>query len=973
MEQYKDIPGYDLIKTVDLADVKGTGFLFAHKKTGARIGVIKNNDENKVFSIAFKTPPKNSTGVAHITEHTVLCGSEKFPSKDPFVELVKGSLNTFLNAMTFSDKTMYPVASCNDKDFRNLENVYLDAVFHPNLHKVDEIFKQEGWHYELENENDDIKINGVVYSEMKGVFSSPDSVFSRAGMDIIFPDTEYGVESGGDPDVIPELSIEEYRAFHKNFYHPSNSYIWLYGDIDVEEQLTWMDKEYLSDFDKIEVDSSIKFQKPFGGVKKEEKFYSVEENREDGKGVYYSLNLLAGENTDIIKGLGFEVLDYCLFGAPGAPVRKALIDAGIGDEVIDYYDGGCLQPYFTVGVKNAKEGLEDRFLEIIMSTLRKCVEDKLSANTINAAINAQEFKYREADFGSYPKGLMYGITALSTWLYDDDKVFEAMDMGKAYAELRKKVGTGWFEELISEYFLNSKHAGLLILKPQVGLNKEKADKLAKKLADYKASLSEKEIKKLIADTEKLKRYQAEPSSEEDMLKIPLLEISDIKKEAKKYNCEKIWPYLGNVLWHDYDTNGIAYIRLGFRIDCLKNDELFYASLINELLVLVDTDKHNYGDLNDEINLYTGGIGPKLDYYCDERDYKKFTPLLFVEGSTLYPQIDKTFELIREVIAGSKFDDVKRNKEIILEALTGMESRLMGNGTSVASIRAKSYDSQAGVFDDATNGIGYYRKLKKLVENYDKEAEEVAKKLKEIAGRIFTRENLIVSITAEKEGVDKCKKGMESVYDILPSKRQAEAMKLHPAVKNEGFKTPGTVQFVVRAGNYKKAGYSFNGAFSVLSSMLSYGYLWNEIRVKGGAYGAWIRISADSGFVYLGSYRDPNLRQTNDIFEKLADYLDNFEADDREMTKAVIGCFGKLDTPLPPRMLGERAFSIYMTGRTYETIMKNRSEALSCTAEDIRKMGKMIRDVLDQDMICTIGSAAAVEECKDLFKTVDALL
>ncbi|MCR5824076.1 MAG: insulinase family protein [Lachnospiraceae bacterium] len=973
MEQFKNIPGYELIGIEELKDAKGTGLLFRHKKTGARIGVVKNNDENKVFSIGFKTPPKDSTGVAHITEHTVLCGSEKFPSKDPFIELVKGSLNTFLNAMTFSDKTMYPVASCNDKDFRNLEDVYLDAVFHPNLHKVDEIFKQEGWHYELENENDDIKINGVVYSEMKGVFSNPDSVAQRSITDVLFPDTEYGVESGGDPDVIPDLTIENYRAFHKTFYHPSNSYIWLYGDIDVEEQLTWMDKAYLSEFDKIEVDSSIKVQKPYGTIKRFEKFYNVEEEREDGKGVYYSYNVLAGENTDLIKGLSFEVLDYCLFGAPGAPVKKALIDAGIGDEVFDYYDGGVLQPYFTVNVKNAKPGLTDKFVEVIRTALKKCADEGISQNTINAAINIQEFKYREADFGGYPKGLMYGITAMSTWLYNDNMVFDNMRMGEAYAELRKKVGTSWFEDIIREYFLDSKHGAVLTVLPKVGLNKEKSDALAKKLASYKASLSKDELKKLIDDTAKLKKYQSEPSSEEDTKKIPLLEISDIKKEGKDFNNEKILPYLGNVVWHDYDTNGIAYIRLGFKVDCLSSEELVYATLLNDSLAVVDTDKHGYGELNDEINMYTGGIHSNMDYYVDYNDYKKYTPFLFLNGSCLYGQIDKTFELMREIISGSKYNDVKRNKEIFLENKSGMESRLMGNGTAIASIRLRAYDSESGVFDDSVNGVGYYRGLKKIVEDYDKNADAVAEKIKEVAGKIFTRENLIVSIISDKDGADRCTKGIESIYDVLPSRKQAEALKLRVAVKNEGFKTPGTVQYVCRGGNFKKAGFDRSGVMNVLTSTLSYGYLWNEVRVKGGAYGAWMRLSMDSGFAYMGSYRDPNLRQTNEIFEKLPEYLEKFEADEREMTKAVIGTFGKIDSPLTPRQMGERAFNAYVCGRTFEDVMKERNEALNCTVQDLRNVAPLIRSILDQKLMCTIGSASAVDECKDLFKDVESIL
>ncbi len=971
MNQIKNIPGYELVRTKEIPDVQGTGYVFKHIKSGARVLVLKSDDENKVFSIGFKTPPKDSTGVAHITEHTVLCGSKKFPLKDPFVELCKGSLNTFLNAMTYPDKTIYPVASCNDKDFRNLEDVYMDAVFHPNLHVRDEIFKQEGWRYELENADDDITLNGVVYSEMKGVYSSPDSLFSRYGMDLLFPDTEYGVDSGGNPDVIPELTIENYRNFHKTFYHPSNSYIWLYGDVDIEEQLTWMDKEYLSEFDKITVDSSIKVQKPFGCIKDVTKYYSVDEEKTDGKGCFYSMSVLAGENSDLMKGLGLELINYCLFNAPGAPVKQALIDAGIGDDVFAYYDGECLQPYFVIGVKNAMPGLKDKFVSVINDSLKKCVDGGLNEKTLNAAINILEFKYREADFGSTPKGLIYGISSYSTWLYDDDKPFDMLETASMYKEVRKKIGTSWFADLINEYFLNSKHGVVLSLLPKVGLNKEKNEDLKNRLKALKASMTKEEINKLVEDTKALKAYQEMPETDEDLRKIPLLSIDDIRKNVSEFKNEPVFPEIGKNIWHNYKTNGIAYMRFNFNLKCLSAEEVPYAGILTWFLGYTDTKKHGYQELSDIVNEYTGGIEYDTTYHISAKDYNSYVPFFKVAGRCLYEMCDKTTDIIKEVLSETILSDKKRAREIMFEGITSLETSNMNNGTGVARKRVASYTAEPYAYADASSGRGMHMAVKKITDNFDKNADAFIEKLEAVSKKIFTKENLVVSIVCDEEGLKYVKPCIKKIYDMLPSVKQPEILKFNPVRKNEGLKTSGQVNFVARGGNVRALGYEITGPLEVLTSMLTYGYLWNEVRVKGGAYGTAFRV-AQGGSVDFTSFRDPNLKRTNEVFENVVNYIENYEADDREMTKAIIGFFGNVDAPRSPRSNGDRSFGHYMSEETYEECQKIRDGARTCTPADIRALAPVLKDVLGQNFFAVVGPTESIEENKDLFMNIENL-
>ena len=604
MEQkIKGLGSYEILESRQVPDLNSYGFLLRHKKTGARLTLLSNDDNNKVFYIGFRTPPEDSTGVAHIIEHTVLCGSKNFPVKDPFIELAKGSLNTFLNAMTYPDKTVYPVASCNDKDFQNLMHVYLDAVFYPNIYKEKKIFMQEGWHYDLADMEDDLTINGVVYNEMKGAFSSPDDVLDREVLNSLFPDTAYGTESGGDPDVIPDLTYEAFLDFHKKYYHPSNSYIYLYGDMDMAEKLEFIDKEYLSGFDALAVDSAIRVQEGFAAPREMRKEYSIMEDESEKGNTYLAYNAVIGDNLDRKLYIAFQILDYALCSAPGAPLKEALIRQGIGKEIYSTYDNGVMQPYFSIVAKGAEEDQKEEFIRVIEGVLKEQAEQGIDRKALRAGLNYFEFKYRESDFGSYPKGLILGLQTLDSWLYDDEKPFLHVEANETFGTLKKEVESGYFEDLIRTHLLDNGHKSILVLAPSKGMTARKDAALQKKLQEWKESLGREELEEMIRQTKELEQYQEEPNSKEALQKIPLLKREDIKKEAEKYVNEEHDMAGGTlVLEHDIYTNGIAYLRFMFDIGQIPAELFPYIGVLKNVLGMVDTENYAYGYLYHETNI-----------------------------------------------------------------------------------------------------------------------------------------------------------------------------------------------------------------------------------------------------------------------------------------------------------------------------------------------------------------------------------
>ena len=970
--QIEQLQAYTVLEKRQIKDIHSVGYLLRHNKTGARVALLSNDDENKVFYIGFRTPPADSTGVAHIVEHTVLCGSDKFPVKDPFIELAKGSLNTFLNAMTYPDKTVYPVASCNDKDFQNLMDVYLDAVLHPNIYHEEKIFKQEGWHYEMENADDELTINGVVYSEMKGAFSSPDDVLWREIMASLYPHTAYAVESGGDPDVIPELTYEEFLAFHKRYYHPSNSYIYLYGNMDMVEKLQWMDEEYLSKYDTLAVDSALTTEAPFDKMSIIEKEYPIMESESDKDNTYLAYNIAFGVQPDRKFCYGFNTLVDVLCTMPGAPVKQALLDAGIGTDINCGYDIGVKQPYLSIIAKNANAEQKEEFIRTVEETLSKLIEEGLDKRAIRANLNNSEFRYREADYGSRPKGLMYGLQMLETWLYDDSKPFINVELLDTFRELKEAIDTSYYEELIKDYLLSNTHKSVVVVKPVKGLTGRREKALADKLAKMKEAMSSEEIAQIVRQTEELRQYQEEPDANEDLEKIPLLSRSDMKKEAAPYYNEEKKVGDTILLYHDIFTNGIGYLRFMFDLRHVPEELFPYVGILKTILGLVNTENYSYSELYSEVNLQTGGITPTVTTYGDARELSKYTATLDLKVKVLYENLPQAFALAEEILTRSDYTDEKRLFELVAEARSCKQADMMSAGHRVAVNRTLAYLSKPAVILEHIGGIPFYQLLESLENEFDVKKEELISNLNKVIRYIFRPENLMVDYTAESEGLT----GVESYIENLKGKLYTDPMETtgydpKPVKKNEGFMTSAQVQFVCRAGNFEKKGLPFNGALHVLRVMMGYDYLWTQVRVKGGAYGCMCDFMK-TGDSYFVSYRDPNLKNTIDVYEKAADYIAHFEADERTMTQYIIGAISEMDAPMTPAMKGSYSLTGYMTHYSYEMAQKDRDELLFTDAETIRGLSQYIRAFMDEDCLCVVGNEENIKENSGLFENTDYL-
>lgn len=983
---------YTVLEKSYIEELKSDAWLLKHKKSGARIALLSNDDDNKVFHVAFRTPPTDSTGVAHILEHSVLCGSEKFPVKDPFVELVKGSLNTFLNAMTYSDKTVYPVASCNDADFQNLMNVYLDAVFHPNIYQFKEIFMQEGWHYELESVDSPLKYNGVVYNEMKGAFSSPEQVLFRKITQTLYPDTTYGVESGGDPANIPDLTYEQFLDFHRNYYHPSNAWIYLYGNMDVTEKLTFIDENYLKDYDAISVDSAIEYQLAFQEMREVRSTFAVSDDSELKENTYLSYNAVIGTSLDRKLYLAMQILEYVLMSSPGAVLKKALLESGVGRDVFGELDNGILQPYMCIIVKNSEASKKEEFLRILRETLEDLVKNGIQRKSLMAAINYYEFKYREGDFGRYPAGLMYGLQMMDSWLYDETRPFIHIQASDTFEALKAEIENGYFEQLIRTYLLDNHHSSLLILAPEKGLTEAKEAEVEKALAAYKASLTAEELENLVQQTKRLKKYQEEPSSPEDLEKIPILEIKDIEPDPQPF-CNQYQEIGGYpVLYHPVESRGIVYAKWVFDTGCVPFLKIPYIGLLASVLGNLDTKQRNYTELADEINIHTGGIRVGTSIYTEQGCHSTLYPKMEVSMKVLQPKLEEGARLMTELLTESCLEDTRRLKEIIGQLKSRLEMMMNGSGHMVAVNRANSFQSLAGIYKEYEEGLSYYRFIENLNKNFEDLKEEIVSNLKETLDIILRKENLLIDITAsetsvemltepmlkalekpmaeaslrpEPEGQESRKKG-----EILPCVKSALRQAMQ-GVQREAYTTAGMVQYDACAGDFARAGYSYHGALNVLKVLMNYDYLWIRLRVQGGAYGCMCGFSPN-GTGYFTSYRDPNLKETYDVYEEAVDYVKNYAADERTIRKFIIGAVSGIDVPLSAADKGARSLGAWLTHTTYAQLKKRRDEMLGTDVETIRSLYGIVDAIVHSGIRCVVGSQAKIQENKDMFQKVEPL-
>ncbi|MBU3158914.1 insulinase family protein [Clostridium frigoris] len=958
--------GFKLIEEKNIEELNSVTRLFEHLKSGARLFHIENDDDNKVFSIGFRTPPKNNNGLPHILEHSVLCGSRKFPTKEPFVELIKGSLNTFLNAMTFSDKTIYPLASKNEKDFVNLMDVYLDAVFYPNLYSQPEILMQEGWHYELENKEDKLTYKGVVYNEMKGAFSSPEGSLMRKIQESLFPDTSYGVESGGDPEFIPDLTQKEFTEFHKKYYHPSNSYIFLYGDGDIDEQLQFINDKYLKEFDRIQIDSEILLQKPFSKMKEVKMDYPISSDDDEKGKTFLSLNFVSGDNvTQPEMHLALEILEYLLLESAAAPLKKALVDAEIGKDVFGSFDNSILQPVFSIVVKNSSESEKEKFKEVVFTTLKNLVKDGIDKKLIEACINITEFKLREADLGGFPKGLFYYITSMDSWLYDKDPTMH-LEYESYLSKIKAALTTNYFEKLIEKYLINNTHSSMVILNGKKGLAEQKSKATQEKLEKYKEGLSGKEIEEIVKSTKNLKERQMTPDSVEVLETIPLLELSDIEKKVEHLPLKVNDEQGVKVLSHNIFTNKIAYINILFDAKKVDVELIPYVTLLSTILGRVSTQNTNYSDLSNEVNIHTGGIHFTTDVYGENENFEKYNPKLVVKTKALVASIPKLFDIIAEIISLTKFDEKKRLKELIQQLKSRYEMKIIDRGHMVAAGRLTSYFSPASAYIEKTTGISFYKFLNEIETDFDNKADEVIKNLNKASKLIFNKNNLIISVTGEEDIYNSFVSELPKVINVLGDEKLPDAKYDFDLSKNnEGLLTSSDVQYVAKGYNFIKKGYSYSGKMLVLKTIASLDYLWNRVRVQGGAYGGFANIARSGNIVFV-SYRDPNVKETLTAYDGICDYIQNFEASDREMTKYIIGTISELDSPLTPSMKGERATAYYIRGITEEQRQKEREEVLSTNSDDIISFKTLLSDIIKENYFCVLGNETKLKDNKEIF-------
>ncbi len=792
---------YRLTEKKELPDLQGTGYVYEHIRTKAKVCFIKTDDENKTFSISFRTPPTDDTGLPHILEHSVLCGSRKYPIKDPFIELSKGSLNTFLNAITYSDKTMYPVASVNDQDFHNLIDVYLDAVFYPNIHDNPMIFKQEGWHYELNSMEDTVTYKGVVYNEMKGVFSSPEQTLFRRIQQEMFENHPYSHESGGDPMAIPKLSHDQFKEFHRTYYHPSNSYIFYYGDVDMEQELDYLNEQYLCDFDYLEIDSHIPLVDRFESERTCEFAYPVAEGEGDGSKCYLSYNVLLCESSEVMKGVGFDILEYLMVDAPGAPIKEALLKAGIGEDVFCSFDSSIRQGTFSIIAKNCNKSDHDRFKAIVEDEIRKIQENGFDDKKVRAAINKFEFRAKEADFGQYPKGVIYAIKALETWLHDASPFVNFM-YDEIFDGSKKACSEGLLQQLLKDYFIDNTHKVHLILVPDENFNEKKQSVIDEELRKYEESLDESAREGLIRENQELTVYQEAADSKENLEKLPMLKLSDIPEDKKEFVYKTELVKDAKLLLHTANATNIAYIKCSFDVGFIEEGQLPLLSLLSRFLIKTSTEVYSYSELNDEINERTGGLSSSLAVYEHKSSSKYFMPRLELTGKCFIPNLRDLFDLMYDILNHTDFSDISRLRDLINENKSRTQMRLISGGHSTALLRAESYFSRSASFKEKVKGIEFYDELTEWQQKSDEDLKELAILLKRMLKDIVSSDRLTLGVTVSEQYLDVIKTPIDTFIHTLPYD-EAYLDKVDITLnepKNEGFKTTGDVQYVAMSGD-----------------------------------------------------------------------------------------------------------------------------------------------------------------------------
>ena len=952
--------GFKKVWKRPIHELKTEAALFRHVKTGTELLSLSNDDENKVFGITFRTPPSDSTGLPHILEHSVLCGSRKYPVKEPFVELLKGSLQTFLNAMTYPDKTCYPVASQNVQDFYNLIDVYLDAVFYPRLTPM--VLQQEGWHLELEKAEDPPIYKGVVFNEMKGVYSSPDSLLSELSQQSLFPDNTYGFDSGGNPMEIPNLTFKEFKAFHRKYYHPSNARIYFYGDDDPEKRLHLVD-DYLKDFECLNVDSAIELQQSFDRPRELTRTFPAGED-ETSKGMV-TLNWLLKEGTDEEANLAFHVLEYILLGMPGSPLRKALMDSNLGEDL----SGGGLsselrQMYFSTGLKGIDLENVGKIVHLVQETLFHLAKEGIDPDTVEAALNTIEFSLRENNTGAYPRGLGQMLRALNSWLYDKDPLaLIAFEKPLATLKTRLSKGEPIFEEMIKCWFNDNPHRTTLILKPDKELAEKEEAAEREKLREIREAMTPEDLQDVVAQTRNLKQMQESPDSPEALATIPTLSIEELDKRNRTIPLSVLEQVDTPILYHDLFTNGILYLDVGFDLHTLPQKLLPYVHLFGRALLEMGTETEDYVNLSQRISRKTGGIRPSI-LTSAVKGEEKAAAWLFLRGKAMKSQTMELTDILRDILLNVRLDNKDRFRQIVLEAKARQEKKLMPIGHQMVNLRLSAHFHEAEWVAEQMSGVTYLLFLRRLAKAVDEDWYGVLEDMEEIRSILINRDVMLLNVTLDEAGWSESKSQVKHFLEALPvSMRSDTVWSPERPAEFEGMTAPSQVNYVAKGMNIFECGYRFHGSSLVICRYLRNAWLWDRIRVQGGAYGGFCHFNRLSGVLTFVSYRDPNLSKTLEVFDQTADFLNRTTLHEDELARSIIGTIGDIDQYMLPDAKGYVSMIRHITAQTEKERQQIREEVLTTTASDFRSFGQALETFKERGLVKVLGSEKAIQRAQ----------
>jgi Zn-dependent M16 (insulinase) family peptidase len=950
---------FDLVQDRQIEEIASRGRLFRHKATGAELLSIENTDEHKVFGITFRTPPADSTGVAHILEHSVLCGSRKYPLKEPFVEMIKGSLRTYLNALTYPDKTSYPAASLNTQDFYNLIDVYLDAVFYPRLSR--EIFQQEGWHYELDTPDQPLHYKGVVFNEMKGAYGSPDRLLSEYSRQSLFPNTPYGVASGGNPVDIPNLTYEQFRAFHQQYYHPSNARIFFYGDDDPEERLRIV-QTYLQEFAPQAINSIVPIQQPFATPKRLVQAYPVDPRSRGEKRGMMTINwLLPGCASDAVLSLSYQMLGYILVGMLASPLRKALIESGLGDDLVGAgMATGLRQIYFSTGLKGIAIEDEPAIEAVIFDCLQQLVNDGIDPETTKAAVNTFEFYMRENNTGSSPRGLTLMMRALMTWLHDGDPIVPlAFEAPLAKLKTHLTNGERYFEGLIDHYLLKNTHRTTLLLQPDTDLAHQQAAEERTRLDAVRATMSDADIQQIVETTRHIKLMQETPDPPEALATIPMLQLSDLDTQNKLIPLAVDEEAGTPILYHDLPTTGIVYLDIGFDLHKLPQELVPYAILFGRLVREMGTEHEDYTRLSQRIGSTTGGIRAQ-PVSMAIRDYPVSTSWLFLRTKVTVSRLDDLLHILEDMLLSLRLDNQERFRQIVLEAKARKESSLIPGGSGFVNMRLRSCFNESDWVNETIGGVSHLFFLRSLVQELEHDWQGVLQKLQQVRQILFSRGAMLFNVTVDGKDWQQVRPKLATFLAQLPAQQVPQVVWQPTYGKGfEGLTAPSQVNFVGKAANLYTAGYERHGSMGVITNYLRTTWLWDRVRVQGGAYGCFCRFGRYSGAFVFVSYRDPNVLDTLRVYDQTAHFLRETSLSQDEVTRSIIGAISHFDTYQFPDAKGFTSMLRYLTGHTDEIRQQKREEILGTTAADFRRFAEMMDYLRDHGIVGVLGSPEAI--------------